>query len=76
MEPTNDHERAVAQAVDEKFLEDPGTSHPSIVRDIAMSLDLKMSHSDSQFLVRYVRWRLIHPISSSDSKPTTADGVD
>ncbi len=24
MKPTNDHERLIAQAVDEKFLEDPG----------------------------------------------------
>jgi hypothetical protein len=67
MEPTNDHERLIAQAVDEKFLEDPG-SH-STVRDIATSLDfIIMSPSDSQFLVRYVQWRQDHPISPSNSK--------
>jgi hypothetical protein len=72
MEPTNDHERVIAQAVNEKFLEDPGNRHHSIVRDIAISLDFIMSPSDSQFLVRCVQWRLTHPISPSNSKePTT-----
>jgi hypothetical protein len=61
MEPTNEHERMIAQSVDEKFLEDPGNSHQSIVRDVATSLDFIMSRSDSQFLVRYVQWRLDHP---------------
>jgi hypothetical protein len=60
MEPTNDHERAIAKAVDEKFL--------SLVRDIAVSLDFAMSKSDSQFLVRYVQWRLDHPASPPKSK--------
>jgi hypothetical protein len=53
MEPANEHERAIAGAVDEKFL--------SIIRDMAISLDFVMSPSDSQFLVRYVQWRLDHP---------------
>ena len=57
MEPTNDHERLIVQAVDEKFLEDPGSRHQSIVGDTAVSLDFIMSSSDSQFLVRYVEWR-------------------
>jgi hypothetical protein len=61
MEPTNDHERVIARAVDEKILEDPGDSHHSIIRDVAMSLDFIMSPSESQFLVRYVLWRLDHP---------------
>ena len=61
MEPTNDHERLIAQAVDEKFLEDPGNRHHLTVRDIAMSLEfIIMSPSDSQFLVRYVGWRRTH----------------
>jgi hypothetical protein len=68
MEPSNDHERAIAEAVDAKSLKDPGNSHHSIVRDIAMSLDFIMSHPDSQFLVHYVRWRLTHPIGPSNSK--------
>jgi hypothetical protein len=61
MEPTNDHERLIAQAVDEKFLEDPGNQ--STARDIATSVNfIIMSPSDSQFLVRYVQWRRDHPI--------------
>jgi RNase adaptor protein for sRNA GlmZ degradation len=66
MEPANDHERLIAQAVDEKFLEDPGDQ--STVRDIATSVNfIIMSPSDSQFLVRYVQWRRDHPISPSNS---------
>ncbi len=68
MESTNDHERVIAQMVDEKFLGDPGNRHHSIVGDIAVSLDFIMSPSDSQFLVRYVQWRLTHPMSPANSK--------
>ena len=50
MEPTNDHEWVIARAVDEKILEDPGDSHHSIVRDVAMSLNFIMSPSESEFL--------------------------
>ena len=57
MEPTNDRERAIAQAVDEKFREDPGNPQHLILRDVAMSLDFAMSPSDTQFLVRYTQWR-------------------
>jgi len=65
MEPTNDHERLIAQTVDEKFLEDPGNH--STVRHIARSLDfIIMSPSDSRFLVRYVQWRREHPIRLSE----------
>jgi len=68
MEPTSDHERLIVQAVDEKFLEDPGNRHQSIVGDTAVSLDFIMSPSDSQFLVRYVEWRRTHPVSPANSK--------
>jgi len=61
MEPTNDHEWVIARAVDEKILEDPGDSHHSIVRDVAMSLNFIMSPSESEFLVRYSQERLDHP---------------
>ena len=60
MEPTNEHERVIAQAVDEKFL-DPANRRNSIIRDIAVMLDFMMSPTDSQFLVRYVQWRLTPP---------------
>jgi hypothetical protein len=68
MEPTNDHERAIAKAVDKKFLEDPGNRHHSVVGDVASSLDFSMSRSDSQFLVSYAKWRRAHPISPANSK--------
>ncbi len=61
MEPTNDHERVIAKAVDDKFLEDPGNRRHSIIRDVAESLDFVMTASDSQFLVSYVQWRRTHP---------------
>ena len=67
MEPTNDHERVIAQAVDKKFLQEP-SDRDSIIRDTAISLDFVMSPSDSQFLVRYVQWRLTHPILSVNAK--------
>ena len=60
MELTNDHERMIARAVDEKILEDPSDSHHSVVRDVAVSLDFVMSPSDSEFLVQYVQGRLDH----------------
>ena len=66
MEPTNDHERIIARAVDAMFLKDPDNRHHSVQRDyldVAMALDLTISASDSQFLVSYITWQLTHPIS-------------
>ena len=63
MEPANLHELVIAQAVDKKFREDP-TDRPAIIRDTVLSLDFQMSHTDSEFLVRYVLWRLAHPTIS------------
>jgi hypothetical protein len=57
MEPANNHERLIAQAVDKKFLEDLGNRHDLIVRDVAMSLDFTMSTSDTRFLIDYIEWR-------------------
>jgi hypothetical protein len=42
MEPTNLHELVIAQAVDKKFREGP-TDRPSIIRDVALSLDFEVS---------------------------------
>ena len=63
MEPTNDHEREIARSIDEKEPSARGKLDSSIVRDVAVSLDFVMSRSDSQFLVRYVQWRITHPTS-------------
>ena len=71
MEPTNDHERAIAQAVDEKFLGNADDRNQATLRDyldISASIDFVMSASDSQFLVDYLNWRLTHPIRPSSPK--------
>jgi len=61
MEPTTNHERAIAQAVDEKFRQDPSVSLGFIVSNIVVSLDFLMCASDSRFLVLYSQWRSGHP---------------
>jgi hypothetical protein len=67
MEPTNDHERAIAKAVDKMLLENPADRHHLIVRDVAMSLDFSMSASDTQFLVGYIQWRRTCSAGESNS---------
>jgi len=73
MDPINDHERAIAQAVDEKFREDPGDRQHVIIRDVAESLDFVMSVSDSQFLVSYVQWRRSTDASRAENEKTSID---
>ena len=68
MEPTNDHERSIAKAVDEKFQKDPSIPYASIVTDISMSVGFLMSTSDTKFLIRYSKWRSDHPVDPSNSK--------
>jgi hypothetical protein len=71
MEPTTDHERTIAQAVDEKFLGNADDSNQATLRDyldISASIDFVMSASDSQFLVDYLNWRLTHPTRPSNPK--------
>lgn len=67
-EPTTDHERAIAKAVDSKLLEEPGNHRHTIIAVVAESLDFVMSASDSQFLVDYVNWQLTHTIRPSNSE--------
>ena len=66
MEPTNDHERTIAEAVDKAFLED--ASNRDLIQDIAMSLDFVMSRTDTQFLVEYAYWRRANQISPASLK--------
>ena len=61
MEPQTDQERAIAQAVDERFRQDPTISYASVVPDVAASLAFLMSPAESKFLVRYAQWRSDHP---------------
>jgi hypothetical protein len=74
IEPATDHERAIAEAVDEKFQENPGNRQPTIrdYLDISASIDFVMSAEESQFLLDYLRWRLAHPIRPSKLKGTSA----
>jgi hypothetical protein len=74
IEPATDHERAIAKAVDKKFLENPGNRQPTIrdYLDISASIDFVMSAEDSQFLVDYLRWRLTHPLRPSKSNGASA----
>ena len=60
MGPSNDHELAIARIVDRISTE--GRLYPSVVAEIAAVLDFMMSRSDSEFLVRYIQWRMANPI--------------
>lgn len=74
IEPATDHERAIAEAVDQKFQDSPGNRQPTIrdYLDISAFIDFVMSAEESQFLVDYLRWRLTYPIKPSKSKRASA----
>ena len=57
MGPTNSHERSIAKIVD-----DLDAASPTSIADVIALLNFTMSKSESEFLVRYVRWRMDHPI--------------
>ncbi len=56
-EPTNDHERTIAEALDSKLLA-PDSPYESIVAEIVVSMPFDMSIADTQFLFNYAHWRL------------------
>ena len=58
IQPLNAHELEIAQTVDR--ISGEGTLHLTSIPKIAASLDFFMSRSDSEFLVRYIRWRMDH----------------
>ncbi len=60
-DPTNDHERAIAEALDRKVLE-PDNSYGSIVSEVVESMPFDMSIADIQFLFNYAHWRLVQPV--------------
>ena len=64
-EPTNDHEAAIAEAIDGM---DPNTAYESIVAEIAVSVPFDMSIADTQFLVNYAHWRLGHPVKKQPTR--------
>ena len=65
-EPTNDHERAIAEAIDSRLgLNSP---HESIVAEVAVSVPFDMSIADTQFLLNYVHWRLAQPVKKQPTR--------
>jgi hypothetical protein len=61
MGPTNEHELAVARIVDKLSID--GRLYPTAIEDVIAVLDFTLSRSDSEFLVRYIRWRMDNPIA-------------
>jgi hypothetical protein len=61
MEPTNEHELAIARIVDRLSIE--GSLYLSAIEDVLTAVDFAMSRSDSEFLVNYIRWRTDNPIA-------------
>jgi len=65
MEPTNDHERAIALLIDERALAQ-GKLDYTAVPAVAEQLKFMMSRSDSEFLIAYLHWRMNNPIQKAD----------
>jgi hypothetical protein len=61
MGPSNDHELAITIAVDKISAE--GRLSLSSIPEVTGSLHFLMSRSDSEFLVKYIRWRMDNPIA-------------
>jgi hypothetical protein len=61
MGPTNEHELAIARIVDRIALE--GRLYPTAIDEIIALLSFTMTRSDSEFLVKYIRWRMDNPIA-------------
>jgi len=60
METSNDHELTIARIVDKLAID--GKLYPTAIEDVITVLDFSMSKSDSEFLVKYMRWRMDNPI--------------
>ena len=61
MGPSNDHELAITIAID--AIAGDGRLSLSSIPQVAASLHFMMSRSDSEFLVKYIRWRMDKPIA-------------
>jgi hypothetical protein len=59
-EPTNDHERTIAEAIDRKA---PASAYQSVVAEVVVSLPFDMSIADVKFLLNYSHWTLAHPVT-------------
>jgi len=58
--PTNEHELAIARIVDQ--FATAGKLDGSVIDLLASVLPFTMADGDTKFLVRYIRWRMEHPI--------------
>jgi hypothetical protein len=67
MEPTTDHGREIASIVDEKARSMHGKFDSLVIPEVTRALSFLMSRTESQFLVRYVNWRMDHPISGESA---------
>lgn len=65
--PTNDHERTIAEALDNKLLV-PASTYESIVAEVVVSVPFDMSIADMQFLFNYAHWRLAQPARKQPSR--------
>jgi hypothetical protein len=66
-EPINDHERAIAEALDRKVLA-PDNSYGSIVSEVVESMPFDMSIADIQFLFNYAHWRRARPAKKQPAR--------
>lgn len=60
MGPSNEHELAIARVVDRISMECRLQS--SVIPEVIAALDFTMSRADSEFMVRYLQWRMANPI--------------
>ena len=66
-EPTNNHERTIAEALDSKLLA-PDSPYESIVPEVVVSMPFDMSIAETEFLFNYAHWRLAHPLKKQPSR--------
>ena len=55
MQPENDHETAIAKAIDSKLLENPNGTFGDIILAVAGSIGFPLSKSESEFLLNYAK---------------------
>ena len=70
-EPTNDHERTIAEAIERKLA--PNNPYKSIEAEVVVSLPFDMSIADTQFLFNYAHWRLAYPLKKSPTSGAMPD---
>jgi hypothetical protein len=73
-EPTNDHERTIAEALDSKLA--PNCLYESIVAEVVVSMPFDMSIADTQFLFNYAHWRLARPVKKQPTREVALDDLN